>query len=167
MISAGTMQLTLPSDREITATRVFNAPRRLVFDAFTKPELLKRWFYGPDGWSLEVCEVDLRAGGAYRYVWRGPNGMEMGMGGVHREVVPPERIVCTQLFDQDWTGGEAVGTMVLTERDGRTTLTNTVLYSSREVRDAVLKTPMEKGMAAGYDRLELVLPVLEGEGVAS
>jgi uncharacterized protein YndB with AHSA1/START domain len=166
MISAGTMQLTLPSDREIMATRVFNAPRRLVFDAFTKPELLKRWFYGPDGWSLEVCEVDLRAGGAYRYVWRGPNGMEMGMGGVHQEVVPPERIVCTQLFDQDWTGGEAVGTMVLTERDGKTTLTNTVLYSSREVRDAVLKTPMEQGMAAGYDRLEAVLPVLEAEGVA-
>jgi uncharacterized protein YndB with AHSA1/START domain len=149
------------------ATRVFNAPRRLVFDAFTKPELLKRWFYGPDGWSLDVCEVDLRAGGAYRYVWRHANGMEMGMGGVHQEVVPPERIVCTQLFDQDWTGGEAVGTMVLTERDGKTTLTNTVLYSSREVRDAVLKTPMEKGMAAGYDRLEAMLPVLEAEGVAS
>ncbi len=167
MISAGTMQLTLPSDREIMVTRVFNAPRRLVFDAFTQPDLLKRWFYGPDGWSLEVCEVDLRAGGAYRYVWRGPNGMEMGMGGVHQVVVPPERIVCTQLFDQDWTGGEAVGTMVLTERDGKTILTNTVLYSSREVRDAVLKTPMEKGMAAGYDRLEAVLPVLETEGVAS
>jgi uncharacterized protein YndB with AHSA1/START domain len=167
MISAGTMHLTTPSDQEIMVTRVFNAPRRLVFDAFTKPELLKRWFYGPDGWSLEVCEVDLRAGGAYRYVWRGPNGMEMGMGGIHQEVVPPERIVCTQLFDQDWTGGEAVGTMVLTEHDGKTTLTNTVLYSSREVRDAVLKTPMEKGMAAGYDRLEAVLPVLEAEGVAS
>jgi uncharacterized protein YndB with AHSA1/START domain len=167
MISAGTLQLTTPSDREIMATRVFNAPRRLVFDAFTKPELLRRWFFGPDGWSLDVCEVDLRVGGAYRYVWRHPNGMEMGMGGVHQEVVPPERIVCTQLFDQDWTCGEAVGTMVLTERDGKTTLTNTMLYASREVRDAVLKTPMEKGMAAGYDRLEAVLPVLEAEGVAS
>lgn len=167
MIPAGTLQLTTPSDREILATRVFNAPRRLVFDAFTKPELLKRWFVGPDGWSLEVCEVDLRVGGAYRYVWRHPNGMEMGMGGVHREVIPPEKIVCTQLFDQDWTGGEAVGTMVLTELDGKTTLRNTVLYVSREVRDAVLKSPMEKGMAAGYDRLEAVLPVLEAEGVAS
>jgi uncharacterized protein YndB with AHSA1/START domain len=167
MLSAGTMQLTLPSDREIMVTRVFNAPRRLVFDAFTKPELLKRWFCGPDGWSLEVCEVDLRAGGAYRYVWRGPNGMEMGMGGVHREVVAPERIVCTARFDQDWTGGESLGTMVLTEHEGKTTLTNTILYSSREARDAVLKTPMEQGMAAGYDRLEAVLPVLEAEGVAS
>jgi uncharacterized protein YndB with AHSA1/START domain len=162
MISAGKMQLTLLGDREIVATRVFNAPRRLVFDAFTKPELLKRWLYGPDGWSLDVCEVDLRVGGSYRYLWRHANGMEMGMGGVHREVVPPERIVSTQLFDHDWTGGEAVGTMVLTEHDGKTTLTNTVLYSSREARDAVLKTPMEQGMAAGYDRLEAMLPSLEG-----
>src|SRR5439155_544598 len=88
-----------------------------------------------------------------RYVRRGPDGVEMGMGGVHREIDPPERIVCTQLFDQDWTGGEAVGTLVLTEKDGKTTLTNTVRYSSREARDAVLQTPMEHGVAAGYDRL--------------
>lgn len=167
MIPTATLQLSTPSDREIVATRVFNAPRRLVFDTLTKPELLKRWFFGPGGWSLDVCEVDLRAGGVYRYLWRGPNGMEMGMRGVHQEVVPPEKIVCTQLFDQGWTGGEAVGTMVLTEKDGKTTLTNTLLYSSREIRDAVLKTPMEKGMAAGYDRLEAFLLVLEAEGVAS
>jgi uncharacterized protein YndB with AHSA1/START domain len=81
----------------------------------------------------------------------------MGMGGVHREIAPPERIVCTQLFDEDWTGGEAVGTLVLTDQDGRTTLTNTILYASREVRDAVLKTPMEHGVAAGYDRLAAIL----------
>jgi uncharacterized protein YndB with AHSA1/START domain len=84
----------------------------------------------------------------------------MGMGGVHREVVPPERIVATQLFDQDWTNGEAIGTIILTEQDGKTTLTNTILYSSREARDAVLKTPMDKGMAAGYDRLEQILESL-------
>jgi uncharacterized protein YndB with AHSA1/START domain len=156
----GTMQLATPTEREIVVTRVFNGPRHLVFDAFTKPELLKRWLFGPGGWTLEVCEVDLRVGGSYRYVWRGPNGTEMGMGGIHREVVPPERIVATQLFDQDWTSGEAIGTLVLIEQDGKTTLTNTILYSSREARDTVLKTPMDKGMAAGYDRLEQMLASL-------
>jgi uncharacterized protein YndB with AHSA1/START domain len=155
-----TMQLATPTEKEIVITRVFNAPRQLVFDAFTKPELLKRWLFGPPDWTFEVCEVDLRVGGSYRYVWRGPNGEEMGMGGIHREVVPPERIVATQLFDQDWTNGEAIGTIVLTEQDGKTTLTNTILYSSREARDAVLKTPMDKGMAAGYDRLEQILESL-------
>jgi uncharacterized protein YndB with AHSA1/START domain len=155
-----TMQLATPTEKEIVVTRVFNAPRQLVFDAFTKPELLKRWLFGPADWTLEVCEVDLRVGGSYRYVWRSPRGEEMGMGGVHREVVPPERIVATQLFDQDWTNGEAIGTIILTEQDGKTTLTNTILYSSREARDAVLKTPMDKGMAAGYDRLEQILESL-------
>jgi uncharacterized protein YndB with AHSA1/START domain len=157
MKNTGTLKLTTSGDREIVMTRVFDAPRSLVFDALTKPELLKRWFFGPPGWSLVVCEVDLKVGGAYRYVWRGPDGTEMGMGGVHREVVPPERIVCTQLFDEDWTGGEALGTLVLTEQDGKTTLTNTVRYASREARDAVLKTPMESGVAAGYDRLAELL----------
>ena len=155
-----TMHLATPSEKEIVVTRVFNAPRQLVFDAFTKPELLKRWLFGPGDWTLEVCEVDLRVGGSYRYVWRGPHGEEMGMGGIHREVVPPERIVATQLFDQDWTNGEAIGTLILTEQNGKTTLTNTILYSSREARDNVLKTPMDKGMAAGYDRLEQILESL-------
>jgi uncharacterized protein YndB with AHSA1/START domain len=157
MKNTGTLKLTVVGDREIVMTRVFDAPRSLVFEAMTKPELLKRWLFGPPGWSMVVCEMDLKVGGAYRWVWRGPDGTEMGMGGVHREIVPPERIVCTQLFDQDWTGGEAVGTLVLVERDGKTTLTNTVRYSSREVRDALLKTPMEHGVAAGYDRLAELL----------
>jgi uncharacterized protein YndB with AHSA1/START domain len=157
MTNTGALKVATPTDREIVFTRVFDAPRHLVFDAMTKPELLKRWLFGPPGWSFVVCEVDLRVGGAYRYVWRGPDGAQMGMGGVHREVVVPERIVCTQLFDEDWTGGEAVGTLVLAERDGRTTMTNTILYSSREARDAVLKTPMEQGMAMGYDRLDELL----------
>jgi uncharacterized protein YndB with AHSA1/START domain len=157
MQHAGNLKVTTPSDREIRMTRVFDAPRELVFEALTKPELLKRWFLGPPGWSLEICEIDLRVGGSYRYVWRGSDGTVMGMGGVHREIVRPERIVCTQLFDEDWTGGEAVGTLVLTEQNGKTTLTNTILYNSREVRDAVLKTPMEHGVAAGYDRLAAML----------
>jgi uncharacterized protein YndB with AHSA1/START domain len=141
-------------------TRVFDAPRQLVFDAMTRPELLKRWLLGPPGWSLDVCDVDLRVGGKYRYEWHGPNGEKMGMGGEHREVVAPERIVCTQLFDEDWTGGEAVGTLVLTEKNGKTTVTNTVRYSSAAAREAVLKTPMDQGMAAGYDRLAEVLAAI-------
>ncbi len=87
----GTLQVTTPSDREIAMTRVFDAPRRLVFDAWTKPELLKRWLGVRGGWSFTVCEVDLKVGGTYRFVWRGPNGKEMGMGGVYREIKPPER----------------------------------------------------------------------------
>jgi uncharacterized protein YndB with AHSA1/START domain len=151
------LKLVTRGDREIVMTRVFNAPRALVFDAHTKPELVRRWLLGPPGWTMPVCEIDLRVGGKYRYVWRGPDGAEMGMGGVHREIVVPERIVCTQLFDQDWTGGEALGTVVLAESGGKTTLTNVVRYSTPEARDGALKTPMEQGVAASYDSLESLL----------
>src|SRR5260370_37089445 len=106
------MQLATPKDGEIVITRVFDAPRKMVFDAHTKPELLKRWLNGLPGWSLVICEVDLKVGGAYRYVWRGPGGQDMGMGGIHREIVRPERLVTTQLFDEEWTGGEVGGTLV-------------------------------------------------------
>jgi len=157
MTNARSLQLTTPTDREIVMVRVFNAPRALVFDAMSKPELLRRWFYGPPGWTLAVCEIDLRVGGSYRYVWRGPDGSEMGMGGVYREVAPPELVVQTEKFDQPWYPGEAVGRMVLTERDGKTTLTLTVLYESREARDAVLRSPMEQGVSMGYDRLAELL----------
>jgi uncharacterized protein YndB with AHSA1/START domain len=151
------LSVTTPSDREILITRVFDAPRTLVFDCMTQPELVKRWLLGPPGWTMPVCEIDLRVGGRYRYVWRGPDGTEMGMGGVYREIVPPERIVQTELFDQDWTGGETVGTAVLTEKDSRTTLTLTILYSSKEARDGALSTGMTEGMSAGYDRLAELL----------
>jgi uncharacterized protein YndB with AHSA1/START domain len=157
MKKIGELTVTTAGDRDVVMTRVFDAPRTLVFDAMTKPELIRRWLLGPPGWTMEVCDVDLRVGGKYRYEWLGPGGVKMGMGGVHTEVVVPERIVCTQLFDEDWTGGEAVGTLVLTEKDGKTTLTNTVRYSSAAAREAVLKTPMEQGMAAGYDRLDELL----------
>jgi len=157
MLNTGALKLTLSGDREVVFTRQFDAPRQLVWDAMTKPELLKRWLFGPPGWSMEVCEMDMRVGGKYRWVWRGPDGVEMGMGGVHHEIVPPAKIVNTQLFDQDWTGGEAVGTLTLTEQNGKTLLTNTVRYATPEARDAVLKTPMEQGMAMGYDRLEQLL----------
>ena len=154
------MQLTTPSDREIVVTRVFNAPRKLVYDAWTKPELLKRWLLGPPGWSFVVCESDVRVGGRYRFVWSKPEGGEMGMGGVYKEVVAPERIVNTQVFDQDWTGGEAIGTLVLTESNGKTTSTNTILYSSREARDGAACSGMAEGMEAGYARLDEVLATL-------
>jgi len=157
MSPAGSLKVTTPTDREIALTRVFDAPRQLVFEAYTKPELLKRWLGVHAGWSWAVCEVDLRVGGAYRYVWRGPDGNEMGMGGVFREIVVPERIVATEAFDQSWYPGSAVTTVRLVEQGGRTTLTLTVRYESREARDAVLKSPMEQGVAAGFDKLEELL----------
>jgi uncharacterized protein YndB with AHSA1/START domain len=158
MKATSTLQLTTPSEREIAITRVFDAPRTLVFDAHTKPELVRRWMLGPPGWSMPVCEIDLRVGGKYRYVWRhDSDGTLMGMGGVYREIQAPQRLVATEKFDESWYPGEAVDTLVLVEQGGRTTLTQTMLYESREVRDAVLKSPMEQGMAAGYDRLAELL----------
>jgi uncharacterized protein YndB with AHSA1/START domain len=157
MTNTGKLIVTTPTDREIVMTRVFDAPRRLVFDALTKPELVRQWLLGPPGWSMPVCEIDFRVGGAYRYLWRNADGTEMGMRGVFREIVVPERLVVTEKFDQSWYPGEALDTSVLTEQAGKTTLTLTVLYESRETRDAVLKTPMAQGMAAGYDRLEQLL----------
>ncbi len=168
MTNTGGLKVTAPTDREIVMTRVFDASRQLVFDAHTKPELVKRWLLGPDGWSMPVCEIDLRVGGNYRYVWRRDrDGTEMGMGGVFREIVPPERIVATEKFDESWYAGEAVDTTVLTERAGRTTLTLTVLYESQAARDAALKSGMESGVAAGYDRLEKLLASPGAWGKAS
>ena len=135
-------------------TRVFDAPRGLVFDAFTRPELLKRWF-GPRGWSLVVCEVDLRVGGGFRFVLRGPDGRDMGMRGVYREIVPAERSVHMESFDD--FPGESQVTAVLVEEGGKTTLTVTVLYPSQEVRDAVVQSGMEHGAAESYDKLAELL----------
>lgn len=161
---ANTLTITAHGDRELVMTRAFDAPRPLVWDAMTKPELLKRWLGVHNGWTLAVCEIDLRVGGAYRYVWRGPGGMEMGMGGVYREIVEPERIVSTEKFDQSWYPGDAVGTLVLTEQDRRTTMTTTMLYDSREARDEVLRSPMESGLVAGYSALEALLASMAAQG---
>jgi uncharacterized protein YndB with AHSA1/START domain len=147
------LQITTPSDREIAMTRTFDAPRRLVFDAFTRPELIKRWLGVRAGWTMPVCEVDLTVGGKYRYVWRGPKGNDMGMGGVFREIVAPERIVATERFDESWYAGEAEDTTVFVEKDGRTTVTMTVRYESKEARDGVLASPMATGVAESYDKL--------------
>lgn len=151
------LKLSPRGDRELVMTRSFHAPRTLVFDAFTKPELVRQWLLGPPGWSMPVCEIDLRVGGKYRYVWRHENGNKMGMSGEFREIVVPERIVSTEKFDQSWYPGEAVGQIDLVEKDGRTTLTQVVRYESKQALEAVLKSPMESGVAAGYDRLEELL----------
>ena len=150
MKNTGTLQVATPTDREIVMTRVFDAPRNLVFDAFSKPELLKRWF-GPRGWSLVVCEVDFKVGGKWRFVLRGPDGREMGMRGVYREIAPPERTVHLEMFD-DYPG-ESIVTAVFVEQNGKTTMTATVLYESQVIRDAVIKSGMEHGAAECYDKL--------------
>ena len=157
MKDSGALKVTARSDREIVMTRVFDVPRNLVFDAYTKPELLKRWLGVFGGYSMPVCEVDLRVGGAYRFVWRGPDGAEMGVRGVYREVVRPERLVHTEKFDEAWYPGESLITTVLAEQGGKTTLTVTMRYESREARDAVLKSPMESGVAQSYDKLAELL----------
>jgi uncharacterized protein YndB with AHSA1/START domain len=161
MMNPGQLAITAHGDREIAITRVFNAPRKLVFDAWTKPELVKQWLLGPPGWSMPVCEIDLKIGGKYRYEWRRVSGgQSMGMGGVYREIVPPERIVVTEQFDEAWYPGQALITLVLTEKDGMTTATQTVQYESQEARDAVLKSPMESGITASFDRMAELLATM-------
>ena len=159
MTNPESLKVTTRGDREIVMTRVFNAPRRLVFEAMTQAALLQHWLLGPPGWLMVVCENDLKVGGVFRHVWRRSDGTEMAMRGIYREVVPPERIVRTERFDLgcDAQAGEQLATLVLTEQDGRTTLTLTVLYPSKEARDATLASGMEHGVAASYDRLAELL----------
>lgn len=149
-----TLKLSTPSDREIAMIRVFDAPRPRVFEAFTRPELVKQWLGVRRGWTLPICEIDLRPGGAYRYVWRGPDRAEMGMGGVFKEITVPERLVCTERFDQPWYEGDALNTTSFVEQAGQTTVTMTVRYQSKEIRDSVLRSPMESGVAESFDVLD-------------
>jgi len=152
MDSAGATAFTTPSDREIVATRVVKAPRRLVFEAWTDPRHLPHWMLGPQGWTMPVCEIDLRPGGAWHFVWRRSEGTEMGMRGVYREVTPPERLVSTESWGGGWP--ETLNTLVLSEENGKTTtIRNTVLYPSKEARDAALGTGMKAGMSESFDRL--------------
>ena len=155
-----TFTVTTPSDCEIRMTRLFDAPRDLVFEAMSKPEHITRWWgcLG-EGYSVPVCEVDLRVGGAWRFVNRHPKG-EAAFHGVYRELNPPERVVFTEIFE-DFPDGESVVTAVLTDENGKTRLTVTVSYPSREVRDMVLQTGMADGAAISYDRLEEVAQELE------
>ncbi len=153
-------QATTPSDREIVLTRLFDAPRRLVFEAMTKPEHVRRWWgILDDQHSVTVCEIDLRVGGTWRFVGRGPKG-EYGFHGVYREVDPPGRCVFTEIFDP-FPDVESVVTSVLTEENGKTRLTVTASYPSKDVRDGVLSTGMTRGAGISYDRLEEVAQELQ------
>jgi uncharacterized protein YndB with AHSA1/START domain len=156
-MSAYRLEVNANGDREIVMSRMFDAPRELVFEAWTKPELLKRWLLGPPGWEMIVCEVDYSPGGTTRFVWRNADGREMGMRMIGVEFAPPERIVSIERFDEAWYPGEARSTLTFTERDGKTIATNTVRYESQATRDMVLKSGMTNGVEASYDRLEEIL----------
>ena len=149
----GTLQLSTPSDCEITMKRMFAASRSCVFAAFTKPELLKKWFIGKPGGTLAVCQVAIKAGDSFRYVWRDPDGSQMGMSGVCLEMKRPQRLVATEQWDQPWYPGKATGTVTFTEEGGITTLTQTIRYESQAARDMVLQAQVEHAVALGYERL--------------
>ncbi|MFI0408860.1 SRPBCC domain-containing protein [Actinomadura sp. 3N508] len=153
------MTVATPSDRAIVMTRDFAAPRALVFAAWTEPDLVMRW-YGAHGWQVVTAEIDLRVGGAWRFVWEGPDGAGMAAGGRYREIDAPSRLVYTESFDEHWYPGQALVTHDLAARDGTTTLTTTFLFESRRVRDLVIASPMDRGVAEGYDRLDAVLDEL-------
>lgn len=154
MTNRRALEVTANGDLEIVMTRTFDAPREQVFQAYTEPELVRRWLGVRGGWSFAQCDIDLRIGGSYRYVWKhDENGAEMGVSGTYREVDAPARIVCTERFDESWYPGDALTTILLVEQDGATRLTMTIRYESRAARDAVLASPMKAGVAESYDRL--------------
>jgi uncharacterized protein YndB with AHSA1/START domain len=158
MKNTGTLAVSLPSDFEIALTRVFNAPRQVVYRAFSEPQILKRWF-GPRGWTLVTCKIDARVGGSFRFILRAPDGRELGMHGTYRELSPPERSVHTEGFDD--FPGESVVTSIFTERGGQTTFVATLRYASKEIRDAVIRSGMEHGAAESYDKLAELLTAAE------
>ena len=160
--NSSTFEVGTPTDTEITMTRLFDAPRHLVFEAMTKPEHIRRWWgILDDGYSVPVCEMDARPGGKWHFVGRGPKGQMPDFYGVVREVVPPERIVYTEIF-APFPDVESVVTAVLTEEGGQTRLRLSCTYPSRDVRDMVIKSGMERGAALSYDRLEDVARELAG-----
>ncbi len=155
-------RMTTPSDCEIRLTRLFDAPRALVFEAMHTPEHVKQWWGClAEGYSVPVCEIDLRPGGAWRFVNRLPNGKEVAFHGVYREIARPERVVNTEIFEE-YPDVESLVTTVLTEERGKTRLTVTARYPSPEVREIVLKSGMDRGAALSYDRLEEVAATLIG-----
>jgi uncharacterized protein YndB with AHSA1/START domain len=159
MLSVGKLMVTLPSDCEIAMTRIFDAPRPMVFDCWTKPQLLQRWLLGPPGWTMPVCEIDLKVGGRYRYVWRNDSeDREFGSTGLYQVIAAPELIVCTEFMDgTPPEDGGSVNTLTLSESAGRTTAVNTMRLTSKAVRDRVLATGMAKGVEASYEMLEALL----------
>jgi uncharacterized protein YndB with AHSA1/START domain len=153
--------VTLPSDREVRVTRTFSAPRKLVWDAHTKPDLVQKWMLGPPGWTMPVCEMDVRVGGSYRWRWRSQeDGKEFGFFGVFQEVDAPSKLVHSESYDPGDVGGPmpstdpAIITLGLEETGGVTTLTCSMLFASKDLRDAAVSTGMTDGMEMGYARLD-------------
>jgi uncharacterized protein YndB with AHSA1/START domain len=159
-VNSGSFKVTTPSNQEIRMTRLFDAPRSLVFDAMTKPEHVRRWWgcLG-EGYSVPVCEIDLRPGGAWRFVNRHPKG-EAAFHGEYREIAPPGRLVFTEIFEA-FPDSVSVVTAEFTEEGGKTRLTATVQYPSLDVRDAVIASGMARGAATSYDRLEDLVAELQ------
>jgi uncharacterized protein YndB with AHSA1/START domain len=150
--NSATLTITTPTPLETVLTRTFDAPRSLVFEALTRPDLLARW-YGPTGWTLAVCAIDLRVGGAYRFVSHRPDGKEIGQRGIYREIQPPERLVQSETWE-DWDAGDVLVTTVLTEQEGVTLLTSTVRYPSQAVRDTIFNGGLKRGAGETYDKLD-------------
>jgi uncharacterized protein YndB with AHSA1/START domain len=158
--NSDSFKVTTPSDQEIRMTRLFNAPRHLVFDAMTKPEHVKQWWGRlGEGYSVPVCEIDLRVGGAWRFVNRHPEG-EAAFYGEYREIAPPSRLVFTEIFEP-FPDAVSVVTAEFTEEGGKTRLTATVRYSSQDVRDMVIASGMSRGAGISYDRLEDLVAALQ------
>lgn len=156
--SVGETTITTPSDREVVMARTFEAPRTLVWDAYTKPEHVQQWLLGPEGWTMPVCDIDLRPGGEWHFLWRRPDGDELEMRGVYREIVPPERLVNTESWGGEWP--ETENTVQLFEENGATTVTTTILYPSKEARDAAIATGMADGAERSYGLLDEYLRTL-------
>lgn len=154
-------EVTTPSDREVVITRRFAAPRQVVWDCHTKPELVRQWLLGPAGWTMPVCEIDLRVDGRYRYVWRRDSGEEMGLNGVYREIAAPARLVANESFDDDWTAGATLATTEFDAQGRYTTVTVTVVYASMQARDGALRTGMTQGVEQTYSRLDELLAARE------
>ena len=146
------VQLSTPSDVEVVLSRQVNAPRTLVFDAWTNPEHLPHWMLGPPGWTMPICERDNRPGGAHRTVWAKGDGSQMEIAGTIREFDPPRRFVATESWGLGWP--ETVNTITFTENDGITTVQLSMVYPSKDARDAALRTPMKEGMESGFARLD-------------
>ena len=151
-----TLNVSTPTDLEVVMRRDFDASRDLVWQAMTTPKLLMRWLFGPPGWTMTVCEDDLKVGGTFRWEWSGPNGTGMAMHGIYREVVPPERVSRTESFEFGCApqSGEQLATIVLTERANKTSLKLTVLYPTKEARDGAIASGMAHGVGSSYDRLD-------------
>lgn len=158
------LTLTFPSPTETVITRIFQAPRRLVFEAMTRPEHVRQW-YGLKSLTLIICEIDLRVDGKWRYVLQAPDGSEFAFSGVYQELSPPERLVSTELFEA-MPGTGYLATLTLTEQDGKTLLTNHLRYQSQEHRDGHLNSGMEGGMRESFTRLdELVMALANRENI--